>query len=235
MRVEVVATVNGVPVPVAKAFDESRHPRATDGRFGNKPGGSGGGRGDDRPGSGADARRRPTPRAAVPEKVPSARAARARAAHKLVDRTIQRYAEEHNEPAFARAVGGVSFPDGEPIDVAVPGPDGRVRHGVELKTMVDNRNNKITMKAEAQARKAAWERANRATFHTVVFDDSAVFNAGGPGVHDESKRRVFYRRGYGSFRVGGMYEVPGGVAGLPALFETPNHKLPPAARRAKAR
>jgi len=36
---------------------------------------------------------------------------------------------------------------------------------------------------------------------------SKVYNAKGEGKHDDSKREIYYRRGYGSFRVGGMYKV----------------------------
>lgn len=219
-----------------KAWDESQHPRGNAENAGefSSNGASGG------------ARSRPTAKPRVPEPKPSAKAARAKAAHVLVNAKIQRYAEEHNEPRFARAVGGVSFPDSEPIDVAVPGKSGRLAHGVELKTMVANSNNKITMKRDAIARKAEWERKNKAPFHTVVFDDSAVFEAHGmitdhtPGtpeyaaLHDESKRRIFYRRGFGSFRVGSMHEVKD-LAELQKLMNTAEDKLPPAARRIKAK
>jgi hypothetical protein len=153
----------------------------------------------------------------------------AKASHKLVDKDIQRYAEEHNEPKFAKAIGGLSFKDNEAVDIVV-GKGGRVQHGVELKTMVDNANNKITMKRSAMERKAEWERKNNATFHTVVFDDHQVKDAKGPGKHDESKRRIFYRRGYGSFRVGSMHEVKD-VAELRKLFDTPDAKLPEGAKR----
>ena len=166
----------------------------------------------------------------VAQQEPSEKAKRAIAAHVMVDKRIQRYAEEHNEPAFAKAVGGVSFPDGEPIDVAVPGANGKVAHGIELKTMVVNSNNKITMKGEAMRRKAEWEKKNKALVHTVVLDDTAVFHANGPGKHDESKRRIFYRRGYGSFRVGGMYEVVGGMDEVKKLLDMPKAKLPEGAR-----
>jgi len=186
-------------------------------------------------------RQEPTaqPRAAKPnttvsriaQKPMSEKALRAQASATRVDATIQRYAEEHNEPKFAKAVGGLSFKDNEPVDVVV-GTGGVIQHGIELKTMVTNKANKITMKRSAMERKAEWEKANKATFHTVVIDDSAVFNAKGEGQHDESKRRIFYRRGFGSFRVAGMHEVKN-VAELKKLLNTPGNKLPPAAQRAK--
>jgi hypothetical protein len=86
------------------------------------------------------------------------------------------------------------------------------------------------MKRSAREKKAAWESKNKATVHTVVFDDTLVKDANGVGKHDESKRKIFYRRGFGSFRIGAMYPVKD-FAGLKALLDTPNEKLPVAARR----
>jgi hypothetical protein len=165
----------------------------------------------------------------VPQKQMSEKALRAQASATRVDKEIQRYAEEHNEPAFAKAVGGLSFKDNEPVDVVV-GEGGVIKHGIELKTMVSNKAGKITMKREAMDRKAKWEKSNKATFHTVVIDDHEVFNAKGDGQHDESKRKIFYRRGFGSFRVAGMYEVKD-LNELKALLNTPNKQLPDAAKR----
>jgi hypothetical protein len=81
------------------------------------------------------------------------------------------------------------------------------------------------MKKDAMERKANWEKDNKATMHTVVFNDEKVFNAKGDGKHDETKRVVYYRRGYGSFRVGTMYEVKD-MEELAALMDTPRNRLP---------
>jgi hypothetical protein len=170
------------------------------------------------------------PKKPPPEKAPSEKALRAKAAHVLVDKDIQRYAEEHNEPKFAAAVGGKSFPDGEPVDVAIRGPDGKPSHGIELKTQVVGSNRKITMKRSAMERKAAWESEHGVPVHTVIFDDTRVYNANGPGDHDESKRRILYKRGFGSFRTGNMHEVKD-VAELKALMDAPEDQLPAAAKR----
>lgn len=199
----------------------------------------------------------------VPEERPSAKAERAKAAHVLVDRDVQRYAEEHNEPRFAARVGGVSFPDGEAADVVIPknasdlarwqraadehraaleafhrgeGPKpakfavgGGAAHGAELKTMVSNGNDKLTMKGSAQDHKADWEVANKATFHTVVYDDRAVKDAKGNGRHDESKRQIYYKRGAGSFRTGSMHKVKDHDE-LKRLMAAKEKDLPAAAR-----
>lgn len=159
----------------------------------------------------------------------SAKAARAKAAHHMVDKSIQRYAEEHNEPRFAKAVGGESYPNGEPIDVGIK-EDDKLRHGIELKTMVDNKASKITMKRSARQRKDQWEKETGGTFHTVVLDDQKVFNAQGDGQHDESARKIYYRRGHGSFRVSSMHPVKD-IKELHRLFRMREEELPPAARR----
>lgn len=203
-------------------FDEGKHPRGQPDNAGEFVKGSG----VKKPVAKPNVTTHPKTRAMVPAQVPSEKALRAIKAHVMVDKMIQRYAEEHNEPAFAKAMGGVSFPDGEAVDVVIPDASGVAAHGIELKTMVANSNNKITMKGEAMARKRKWERKNRATVHTVVLDDSAVFNAKGEGKHDLSKRRIFYRRGYGSFRVGTMHEIKGGMNELKLLLDTPKNKLP---------
>lgn len=158
------------------------------------------------------------------------RCQRAKVAHVMVDKGIQRYAEEHNEPRVAKALGGVSFPDGEPIDIAVAGENGVVQHGVELKTIVKNSNGKITMKGDAIARKAKWERKNKAKIHTVVIDDTDVFNAGGEGKHDVSKRKIYYANGYGSFRISTMHQVKD-MEEVKVLMNTPYKKLPAAAQK----
>jgi hypothetical protein len=159
----------------------------------------------------------------------SEKAQRAKESHKLVDKEIQRYSEEHNEPRLAASVGGLRLDDNEEADVVL-GSVSRPTAGIELKTMVDNKYGKITMKRSAMQRKADWEKRNKADFHTVVFDDQNVFNARGAGKHDESKRVIYYRRGYGSFRVKTMHKVEG-YAELKKLLAAPDHKLPEAARR----
>lgn len=92
----------------------------------------------------------------------------------MVDKEIQRYAEEHNEPKFATGIGGRRVGDNDPMDIIVAGPEGEAKHGVELKTVVANTNAKITMKGSAMAKKRTWARKNKARVHTVVLDDTKV-------------------------------------------------------------
>lgn len=201
------------------AWDEAKHPRGqpeNSGEFSKTPG--------TKSTAEKSAATKKTP---VKRQEPTAKTKSeiAKASHYMVDAKIQRYAEEHNEKRFAKRIGGLSLDDNEPVDVVLPGLGPR-EHGIELKTMVENKNNKITMKRSAMEAKAKWERKHKAKIHTVVLDDSAVFNANGDGEHDESKRRIFYRRGYGSFRVGTMYEVKGGMAELKQLLNVDRKKLP---------
>lgn len=206
-----------------KEWDENKHPRAEDGEFG-----SGGSR---KPTEKPSAR---TPVKEGENRTPKPncddRCQRAKSAHVMVDKRIQRYAEEHNEPRVAKALGGVSFPDGEPIDIAISGNDGALKHGVELKTIVKNSNGKITMKGDAIARKAKWERKNKAKIHTIVIDDSEVFNANGEGKHDESKRKIYYANGYGSFRIATMHQAKD-MDEVKSLMNTPYKQLPEAAKK----
>lgn len=168
----------------------------------------------------------------VKEEQPSAIAERAKASHKVVDAEVQRYSEEHNEPRIAKALKGVSFPDSEPVDIVIAGKSGRVEHGIELKTITPlNDRGRIDMNAYSQVRKVNWERANKSTFHTVVVDDRKVFNAHGPGKHDESQRQFFYRRGVaGSARINAMHSVKT-LDEVKALMSTPESKLPKGAQR----
>jgi hypothetical protein len=154
----------------------------------------------------------------------SARVMRAKQSSVLVDKEIQRYSEEHNEPQLAKGTGGLSLVDNEPVDVMVL-QSGIMQHGIELKTMVSNKADKITMKKDALQRKKDWQEKNFAPMHTVVFDDKAVFNANGPGQHDDSKRQIYYRRGAGSFRIAGMQPVKD-MAELNTLLNTPSANLP---------
>lgn len=180
--------------------------------------------------SGADAA--PDRKAGRRPRTPPPRFATTPTGRVLVGADVQRWAEGHNEPEVATAVGGAALVDNEPVDVEVR-RRGKLVAGIELKTMVANAHRQIHMSAGAKRRKRAWRRAHRVPLHTVVIDDTAAYNAAGPGRHDLSKRRVFYRRGVGSFKVDQMHEVEGGIRGLKRLLATPTRRLPPGAWKAK--
>lgn len=199
---------------------------------------------------------------------PSDKAMRAKAAHVLIGAEIQRYAEEHGEVQTAKALGGASWPDSEPIDIAIPhnsehtslwqkaqadyssamaaytaggkkgtkpAPfkvEGDIKHGVELKTPTVGKNGTITMDKYAQVRKHLWEKEGTGrVFHTVVKDDREVFNADGPGKHDESKRVWYYRRGVaGSTTIESLHRCKD-EAEVRRLMDLPEKQLPDKAKR----
>jgi hypothetical protein len=218
-----------------KGWDEKKHPRGQPGNKGEfGPGGADSSKKETKPGGketkpAAGKTEKPKlagkPQKPPPQKQMSEKALRAKAAHVMVDRDIQRYTEEHNEPRFAKVVGGESLPDSEPYDV------GTARDLIELKTLVKNGNGKLTMDKYAQVRKVVKEEETGKVFHTVVSDDQQVFNSLGEGRHDDSKRVYYYRRGVaGSARIAAMLKVES-EAELKKLMAMPEDQLPPAAKR----
>lgn len=172
-----------------------------------------------------------TTQSRTPAPEPSERAKVAKASHVLVDKTIQRYAEEHNEPRLAKALGGSSFPDSEPLDVGIPSPPKPTKDSIEMKTVVVGARGRIDMCGYAQVRKIVHEQESKTTFHTVVSYDVDVFNAHGEGQHDDSKRVYYYRRGVaGSATIEGMHKVTSEEE-LKKLISTPDNELPEAAKR----
>jgi hypothetical protein len=163
-------------------------------------------------------------------KVPSEKAKRARKAHVMIAKDEQDYAEKYAEPRLAKAMKGRALDDNEPVDVVLGSPDNPAG-GVELKTVVKmGANDKITMHGYPIVRKVAWEQEHGVPVHTVVFDDRNVFNAKGAGRHDPTKRVILYRRGTGSFRLGGMYRCKD-LAELTKLIAMDDAQLPSGARR----
>jgi hypothetical protein len=133
-----------------------------------------------------------------------------------IDRELQSYAEDDNERELAVAVGGMQTQGSAPVDVVVI-KDGIAVVGIELKTVLTNGNDKITMKAAAIERKHEWASRTGASLHTIVFDDRLVFGQDGRKLPEH--RRVYHRPGCGSFRLCNMQEVVGGVDGVASLLE----------------
>lgn len=122
------------------------------------------------------------------------RAARALAHHKPSTAVKQRAADAQ-ERFVARALGAKQSGDNDAVDVqGVARVTGR-RFGVEVKTLMDNRNDKITMHPESLLRKLRWARKERAALHTVIVD----LRSGAP--------RLYHRRGVGSFRLRSLTPV----------------------------
>jgi hypothetical protein len=112
---------------------------------------------------------------------------RALATHKPSTQEKQRKADAA-ERSVAAIVSGTRTDNNNPVDVTV----GK-RVGVEVKAVMDNGNNKITMHPESKARKEAWAKENKASLHTVVVDTRSG--------------KMYYREGVGSFRIHNMTPV----------------------------
>ena len=119
----------------------------------------------------------------------SDRAQRALASYKPSTAEKQRVASE-SERKVAEILRGQQTDDNSPTDITLT-TGGRFQ-GVEVKTLVDNKNDKITMHPESRERKEAWAMENHAALHTVVVD-----SRGQPP-------RIYYHEGVGSFRLAGM-------------------------------
>ena len=126
----------------------------------------------------------------------------------LIDKQAQDHAEKVNEEELAAAIGGVRTKGSHPVDVVVS-MDGAIRHGLELKTLLSNTNDKITVKSDALERKNAWAIDNRATLHTVVFDDRDL----------ESGRKIYWCLGCGAFRLSRLSRLHGGLEELANLLQ----------------
>lgn len=132
-------------------------------------------------------------------KVRNERSQRALKAFVPADAKAQQHAEA-NELEVRSIIGGTRTDDNLPVDV-VTNVGGKVK-GVEVKTIINGRNNKITMRKAAIEKKVKWARSNRGTVHTVVLDDRGRLGNKGYSGH-----RVYYRKGTGSFRLGAMTKV----------------------------
>jgi hypothetical protein len=117
----------------------------------------------------------------------------AKLAHAGGDKHHQDIAEKV-ENDLAAALGMTKSPDNKPFDLT-----GK-KYCVEVKTLVSNTNDKITMSKEAIARKDAAVKESGLKPFTVVVDARGA------------ARTYHIRAGYGSFRLGSMTKV--GVSGL---------------------
>ena len=131
--------------------------------------------------------------------VARARVERALRTHKPATARKQRWADR-SEKDIVRMLGGERTGDNDAVDVVVRA-GGKVA-GVEVKTILDNGNDKITMHPDSRVRKEAWARSNHATIHTVVIDDRNRFGSSG-----WSGNRLYYARGVGAFRLTAMTPV----------------------------
>jgi len=120
--------------------------------------------------------------------------------HKPSTRRKQQWAKR-NEQEMTDLLGGqaIHTDDNRPTDVNFH--IGTVVNGIEVKTLLDNSNSKITMHRESRERKLQWAKEHGAMLHTLVIDDRNRFSA--KTASTWSGHRLYYRRGVGSFMVPG--------------------------------
>lgn len=128
----------------------------------------------------------------------SARSIRAKASEVKMTKDKNQIAIR-NERKVAKAIKGTWLKNNEPMDVLYM-KGGRL-NGIELKTIIDGKNNKITMHPPSLKRKKKWIKDNKKSIgHTVVVK--------------EKTGDIFYRKGFGSFTLKNMEKVDGGYSGL---------------------
>jgi hypothetical protein len=108
------------------------------------------------------------------------------------------------EGRLAHAIGGKDLPDNEPFDVLRDVKDIGVTHAIEVKTIVDGKNDKITMHPDSLRRKKKFIEEHRAVAHTVVIDKRG------------DTPKYYWRSGVGSFRLKSMQPVS--LEDLQAMF-----------------
>jgi len=98
------------------------------------------------------------------------------------------------EGARAEAEIQQSIPGAERTVKGAPFDLTKGNHVIEVKTIVQGINDKVTMHPSSLARKVAFAEQNGVQPHTVVKDDRTG--------------QVYYKEGVGSFRLSSMREVP---------------------------
>jgi len=112
----------------------------------------------------------------------------AKISHKPATVKKQRLAEAE-QAILAKALGGQNTDDNEAFDVIVG------QNAVEVKTLIDNSNDKITMHPSSLLRKKKYARSHKLKAHTVVIDARSI------------RRKYYYRDAVGSFRITAMERV----------------------------
>jgi len=118
----------------------------------------------------------------------SSRVERARRTHKTSTVEKQRRGEAE-QAKLAKAIGGRDEGDNLPFDVR------KGKHAIEVKTVMDNNNDKITVHPSSRRRKEEVAKKQGLTVHTVAIDVR------------EGKRSYYHKEGVGAFRLRSMDQV----------------------------
>lgn len=115
------------------------------------------------------------------------------------------------------------------VDVVLPKGADRIRHAIEVKTMMKGGKPNITMHDDALFRKVQYaiRRPNRVV-HTVVIDHRDTYGSG-KFANRFSGHHMYYKRGTGPFRMKAMYPVKD-EAELARLVRMKDEDLPEIAR-----
>ena len=115
----------------------------------------------------------------------------ARASHKPSTKAKQVIAAQ-GEDRIRKLLGVGPTSRGYPVDAHGRG------WGVEVKTLMDNKNNKLTMHPSSMLRKTAWAAAQHAKLHTVAIDARS------------KNKQMYYKAGVGAFRMTSMKPISSG-------------------------
>ena len=116
------------------------------------------------------------------------RSERARLSYKPSTQAKQAIADK-SETELSKKLGMDRTPDNSPFDLIMPGV------GVEVKTLIDNKNDKITMHPESRRRKEEAARKEKRKMFTVVIDKRAP------------KPAYYFAEGVGAFRIRSMQKA----------------------------
>lgn len=117
-----------------------------------------------------------------------ARKERAKQSHKKSTKAKQDRGEDEQKK-MSKIIGGVNDDDNRPFDVIAG------RHGIEVKTVMDNKNNKITVHPESRRRKELTAKKYGLDMHTIVIDVRG------------GRRKYYYKAGVGAYRLSAMKRV----------------------------
>jgi len=118
----------------------------------------------------------------------STRSSRAKRTHKPSTKEKQQRAESE-QARLAKLIRGTNTDDNDAFDVLGSG------WAVEVKTIMDNNNNKITMHPKSRRRKESYAEEHGVTKHTVVIDVRG------------SKRSYYHKAGVGAYRLSSMSRI----------------------------
>lgn len=121
----------------------------------------------------------------------------------IADKSTQDLAEKA-EQMVTKFLKAEQSKNDAPVDVQLK--VGHTLYGIEVKSLILQNNDKITMKRDAVQRKLNWAAENKGKLATLAVDFRGT------------KLSVYYREGVGAFRLGKMQKVSGGLKGLSAIF-----------------